>query len=392
MTGYWPSRDAAFPIEREFHQVSYAREVIFGAGTLDRLAEAARRYGWQRLILCTSQSLRANGLAARVAGLLKERLVAVFDQVQPHVQQAQEDAAVELGRRHKAQAVIGLGGGSPIGMAKAISFALEETQPGRQVPVIPIAQPLVPVVAIPTTYAGSEMTAVYGITHNREVPPRKVTVSDPRIAPKLVIYDPLLTLDLNPRMTASSGINALAHAIEALYSVSGNPLSSAAAVESIRHLHNSLLTSYQQGEQVEARTEMLLAAHLAGFSLAGVSMGLHHGLCHILGGTANIPHGIANAIMLPHAVRFNAVTVADRLLPAAHAMGVQVSVSSPEAVVHALADQISQLAQRMDLLGSCARLVCKNPTCRFWPSLVLRIKRSRITPGQSPMHLKWKNC
>jgi alcohol dehydrogenase class IV len=193
------------------------------------------------------------------------------------------------------------------------------------------------------------MTPVYGITHTDENPPRKVTVSDPKIAPELVIYDPELTLDLPPALTASTGINALAHCIEALYSKTRNPLSTAAAVTGVQHIVMALFNCYQDGKSLEARTEMLLGAHLAGLSLASVSMGLHHGLCHVLGGTANVPHGIANSIILPHAIRFNADVTASQLLPVAEAMGVPVRRIDPTIVVEAMVQKIFHLISQMNL-------------------------------------------
>jgi maleylacetate reductase len=208
---------------------------------------------------------------------------------------------------------------------------------------------LIPIIAIPTTYAGSEMTAVYGITHTRKSPPRKVTVNEPKIAPRLVIYDPGLTLDLPQEMTASTGINALAHCIEALYSVKRNPLSTAAATSAVRHISNALLRCYQDGNNLEARTETLVGAHLAGLALASVAMGLHHGLCHVLGGTANVPHGMANSIILPHAIRFNADATAHELLPAAEAMGISINATSPMVAVEALAQKIFELVGQMNL-------------------------------------------
>jgi alcohol dehydrogenase class IV len=210
-------------------------------------------------------------------------------------------------------------------------------------------QSRLPIVAIPTTYAGSEMTSVYGITRSRETPPRKVTFNDEKITPRLVIYDPELTLDLPPQMTASTGINALAHCIEALYSKTRNPLSTAAAIQGIEHIHTALIACYRDGTNLAARSEMLLGAHLAGFSLASVSMGLHHGLCHVLGGTAGIAHGIANSIILPHAILFNADTTASQLLPAAAAMGVSLNGTRPKAAVEALAQTVSELVRSLDL-------------------------------------------
>jgi maleylacetate reductase len=315
-----------------FKYISYTQEVIFAPGALTRLRESVERAGWRGLMLCTSRSMRAGGWVQKIESNLGEKLVAIFDQVQPHVQDVQVHAALALAKETSAEAVIGMGGGSPLGMAKAIGFQLH-----------------LPIIAIPTTYAGSEMTAVYGITHTDENPPRKVTVNDPKIMPRLVIYDPELTLDLPPELTASTGINALAHCLEALYSKTRNPLSSAAAIEGVRHIHNALFRCFQEGSNIEARTEMLLGSHLAGFSLASVSMGLHHGLCHVLGGTANVPHGIANAIILPHAIRFNADATATQLVPAAEAMGVSLDGIRPEGAIKVMGRRIFELIGRMDL-------------------------------------------
>jgi maleylacetate reductase len=295
-------------------------------------------------MLCTNRSMRAGGHATSVEDQLGERLVAVFDQVHPHVQAGQVDEAVALAYQNGVHAVIGMGGGSPIGMAKAVASRLEALASGHLT-----AQPVVPVIAIPTTYAGSEMTTVYGITYAQETPPRKVTFSDSKIIPKLVVYDPLLTLSLPPEMTASTGINALAHCIEALYSVRRHPVSTAAAIEGVRHIHCALLRCYTNGDDLKARTEMLLGAHLAGFSLAGVTLGLHHGVCHVLGGTANVPHGIANSIILPHAIRFNADATAPQLLPAAETLGISTDGLDPLQVVEAAADKIFDLVGSMHL-------------------------------------------
>src|SRR5574337_548513 len=187
----------------EFRYIGFAQEIIFGPGALARLSEAVNRFGWRRLMLCTTGSARRGGRVAQIEAALGERLVATYDRVQPHVPDFQLAEALALAVEHEVDAVIGLGGGSPIGMAKAVASALEEKQAGQPTrAAFPTDQPLVPVVAIPTTYAGSEMTAVYGVTHHEGGSSRKVTVADPKVAPKLVIYDPRLTLDLPPEMTA----------------------------------------------------------------------------------------------------------------------------------------------------------------------------------------------
>jgi alcohol dehydrogenase class IV len=325
---------------REFHYTGYAQEVIFGVGSLDRLGEIVERAGWSRLLLVSTGSLRRGGQITALENALGPRLVASYEHVQPHVPDFQVAEVLDLVRSSTADAVIGLGGGSSIGMAKAVSFALEKEQDSRQ---------RVLVVAIPTTYAGSEMTPVYGVTHHDRTPPRKITVTDPRITPALALYDPLLTLDLSPGMTASTGINALAHCIEALYSIARNPISTANALGGIRSISSALPRCYADGSDIEARTEMLSGSMLAGMSLAHVAMGLHHGLCHVLGGTTGVQHGIANAIILPYALRFNLDATAPQLAQAAEAMGIPVTSRSVEAAAEAAVDKINVLIERMDL-------------------------------------------
>jgi maleylacetate reductase len=373
----------------EFQYVSYAQEVIFGPGSLDRLGKAVERFGWQRLMLCSSRSVHRLGIQDSLEAILGDRLVARFNEVQPHVQDFQLEEALSLSVERQVDAVVGLGGGSPLGMAKATASGHEAQLTGRPARAAdPTDQPRIPVIAVPTTYAGSEMTAVYGITHTWEVPPRKVTFSDPKIAPKLVLYDPLLTLSLSPRLTASTGINALAHCLEALYSITRHPLSSAAATAGIRHIHHALLRCYTNGDDLESRTEMMLGAHLAGSSLASAAMGLHHGLCHVLGGTFAVPHGIANGIILPHAIRFNAAATVDFLLPAVEAMGINVHSRSPVAAVEALASRVFDLVSQLDLpqrlrdvgvneqdLQAIARLAFENRTVRNNP-------RPVVDPGE----------
>lgn len=299
-----------------------ARQVVFGAGALDGLGAEIARYGWSRVLLCTIPRFRAPGFAARVAGIVGGRLAAVYAEAQPHVPETQVAEATALAFERGVDAVIGLGGGSPIGLAKAVSRGLEERRFGRPAHAPrPDEAPLVPVIAVPTTYAGSEMTPIYGVTRTVDGASRKVTVRDPRIVPRLVVYDPELTLELPPGLTASSGINALAHCIEAVYSTTRNPVATAAALAGIRLIYGNLPRAVAHGEDMAARTGLLEGAYLGGTAIATAAIGLHHGLCHVLGGTAGVPHGIANAIILPHAMRFNARGVARELAEVARALG-----------------------------------------------------------------------
>lgn len=335
---------------KEFSYTSYAQQVIFGPGALARLGEAIGRFGWKRLMLCTSPAVRRSGHVTALEAALGARLVAVYDRVQPHVQDFQVAEALALAEESRIDALIGLGGGSPIGMAKALSLVLEECRTGRPArAAFPTDQPLIPVIAIPTTYAGSEMTPIYGITHHSDGVPRKVTVSDAKITPKLVVYDPHLTLDLPPELTASSGMNALAHCVEAVYSITRHPLSTVVALQGVRHIVRALPRCYADGKDVEARAEMQLGAHLAGLALASVAMGLHHGLCHVLGGTAGVPHGIANSIVLPYVMRFNADACAVELSQIAEAMGIASEGRDEMHWALAAAERVSALVAQMNL-------------------------------------------
>jgi alcohol dehydrogenase class IV len=342
----------------EFRYTSYAQEIIFGADALAKLGNAVAVSGWKQLMLCTSASLRKNGVVAQIEQALQDRLVATYEGINPHVQASQVDEVLEIAAVHEVDAVIGLGGGSPIGMAKAISMKLEALRTGVETAQThyPTEQPLVPSIAIPTTYAGSEMTPTYGVTQEMEDgSARKITIRDDKVTPKLVIYDPVLTLDLPPNVTASTGINALAHCVEAIYSIKRNPLSTATALFGIKKIAQSLLRCYQQGDDLDARTRMMVGAHMGGQCLATVTMGIHHGTCHVLGGTAGVPHGIANAIVLPHAIRFNLDTVAPLIALAGEAMGIHGGTDQQigEQVARSIYDLVGQmgLPQRLRDVG-----------------------------------------
>jgi alcohol dehydrogenase class IV len=369
----------------EFRYTSYAQEIIFAAGSVAQLGDAVEHFRWRRLMLCSTGSLRRGGHIATLEKVLGSQLVAVYESVQPHVPHFQVAEALELASEKEIDALIGMGGGSPIGMAKALSMALEEKRTGQPArAAFPTDQPLVPVVAIPTTYAGSEMTPTYGITYSNDGSVRKVTETDPKITPKLVIYDPLLTLDLSSAMTASTGINALAHCIEALYSITRNPLSTSEALGGVRSIYSALPRCYIEGNDLEARTEMLVGAFLAGTALSHVKMALHHGLCHILGGTAGVPHGVANSIILPHAMRFNLDATASQLAQAAEAMGMRRTKSgstlSDEIVAEEIVERIYALIGQMKLPQHLRDVGVKEADLPYLAQIALQSRAVKSNP------------
>jgi maleylacetate reductase len=214
--------------------------------------------------------------------------------VEPHVPREAVDAALALAEHHKIEVVVALGGGSAMGVGKGVVSG-----EGRSL------------IAIPTTYAGSEMTPVFGTTDRAER--RKSVRRDDSVLPKLVIYDPEVTLDLSPELTASTAINALAHCVEACYARDVNPLVPPVALEGIRRIVRSLPLCIAAGRNLDAREDLLTGAYLAGFSIANARMALHHGICHVIGGRTGVAHGVLNAIMLPHVMRFNVDAVPDAM-------------------------------------------------------------------------------
>jgi maleylacetate reductase len=223
------------------------------------------------------------GMVRDVAGGLN--VAGVFDQAVMHTPIAAVEAARAMATKVQADCCVAIGGGSTIGFGKAIALTSS-----------------LPVVAVPTTYSGSEMTNIWGISEGGS----KKTGRDVRVLPKTVIYDPQLTLDLPPQTSAASGMNAIAHCAEALYAHDGNPIVSLMAEEGIRALAAALPVIVQAPRDLEARTSALYGSWLAGMTIATTGNGLHHKLCHVLGGFG-LPHAETHSVILPHALRYNSV-------------------------------------------------------------------------------------
>ena len=283
--------------------------VIFGPGSLRELAGEVARLGTARALVVSTPGHES--LAEEAARQLGTRAAGIYAKAVMHVPVETARAACEEARRLTADGVVAIGGGSTIGLAKAIAL---ETG--------------LPILAVPTTYAGSEMTPIYGLTAGG----RKNTGRDPRVLPKAVIYDPLLTLDLPPQITGPSGMNAIAHCVEGLYAHDANPITSLLAAEGIRALSRSLVRCVLNPRDLEARTEALYGAWLAGVVLGSVGMGLHHKLCHVLGGSFNLPHAETHTIVLPHAAAYNAAAAPDAMRAIADALPVGKAAEVPGAL------------------------------------------------------------
>jgi maleylacetate reductase len=262
-----------------------------------------------------------------------------------HVPVETAEAARREAARLQADCCVAVGGGSTIGLAKAIVLTSD-----------------LPILAVPTTYAGSEMTPIWGLTEGG----LKRTGRDTRVLPRTVIYDPALTVGLPASVSGPSGINALAHCVEALYAPDGNPIVSLMAEEGARALAESLPVVVKEPANLEARSQVLYGAWLAGSSLGAVGMGLHHKLCHTLGGTYNLPHAEVHAIILPYAARYNAQAAPDAMSSLVRAL----SVTGGETVPGAIYDLIVAVGAKTALkdigmkatdLDEAAELATRDP-------------------------------
>ncbi|KWF92246.1 maleylacetate reductase [Burkholderia cepacia] len=272
--------------------------VIFGAGSLDHLEREVLELGAQRaLVLCTPEQ---RDLAQYIVERLGARAAGLYDRATMHVPIEIARDAQAFARSCGADCAIAIGGGSTIGLGKAI--ALESS---------------LPILAIPTTYAGSEMTPIYGLTEGGI----KRTGSDARVLPKTVIYDPALTVTLPVELSVTSGLNAIAHAAEGLYANNANPVMSLVAEEGIRALARGLPGVRRDTADLGARGDALYGAWLCGMVLGNVGMALHHKLCHTLGGSFNLPHAPTHTVVLPHGLAYNAAHAPDAMQRIARAIG-----------------------------------------------------------------------
>ena len=291
--------------------------VVFGFGALQRLGDEIERLGARRaLVLSTPEQA---GSAERVAGLLGPRAAGVFARAVMHVPIETARAARDEARRLGADCAVAIGGGSTTGLGKAI--ALDSG---------------LPILAIPTTYAGSEMTSIYGVTEGGV----KKTGRDARVRPRTALYDPELTLSLPQALTITSALNAIAHAAEGLYAHDGNPVTALMAEEGVRACAAALPVLTADPADRTARADLLYGAWLCGTVLDAVAMGLHHKLCHTLGGTFNLPHAETHTVVLPHAMAYNAPFARAEMARVARALG---APGGADAAPRALFDLASHL-------------------------------------------------
>ena len=349
------------------YQTAPAR-VLFGAGSLGRLAGELAALGVRRALVLSTPEQRDT--AVSVAQHLGANAAGVFDRAAMHVPIEVAREAVAYARAAGADGMVAVGGGSTIGLGKAI--ALEYT---------------LPIVAVPTTYAGSEMTSIYGITEGGV----KKTGRDARVLPRAVLYDPNLVRTLPLSVCVTSGFNAIAHAAEALYAQDGNPVVSLMAEEGIRAMAAALRGLQVDPQSDAMREQGLYAAWLCGTVLGAAAMGLHHKLCHTLGGSFNLPHAETHTVMLPHTLAYNAANAPAAMSRAARALGC-VEDGVPQAIYELMRASrapvaLKEFGLQAESLDRVADFAVQNPypNPRILDRVALRAMLERAYEGKPPL-------
>ncbi len=322
---------------RQFVYTGLPSRVVFGPGSIKKLAEEIERLGAKRVLM-----LSTPGRAKMVSGLSEKLSIAgVFDRAVMHTPAELVAEARKLADEIRADCCVAVGGGSTIGFGKAIALTSG-----------------LPVVAVPTTYSGSEMTPIWGLSEGG----LKKTGRDPKVLPKTVIYDPDLTLDLPPSVSAASGMNAIAHCVEALYAHDGNPIVSLMAEEGIRALASALPRIIFNLRDLDARSDALYGSWLAGATISTTSVALHHKLCHVLGGMG-LPHAETHSIVLPHAMQYNRDAAAPAMGRIAKAIG---AVDAPRGIYElekslGLPMRLADIGMQQADLERAARIAAEAP-------------------------------
>jgi len=314
-----------------------ATRVIHAPGAVDRLGAEVQALGCRRVMVVCGGSTRRSKLFAQALASLGELTVCIMDKVVEHSSTTLVTQAAALAYEHQIDGVVAIGGGSSSDTAKGVAILLAEgapiqrhasvfIAPDRFTPT-PLHQPKVPVISIPTTLSAAEVTPGLGL---RDEQGHKLLFWDVKLASRLIILDPQATLEVPTRVMATTGMNGFAHCVEGLYSRLRNPVAEALAIHGIRMFRRYLPAMVRQPDDVDARAGALSAAHLSGMVISTARVGIHHAMCHCLGARGGLPHGVANSIMLPHALDYNLEAATSALVLLAQAMDCPMSGSDLE--------------------------------------------------------------
>lgn len=332
---------------------SFPTRMVFGAGALAQLPTLIKEQGAKKVLLITDKGLVKAGLADRVLDTLNGHVETIcFDGVEPNPTEACMEAATDALRSNQCDLVIGLGGGSAIDTAKAACFRLNHEGPLAPYEIqvdghLNITNNVPPLIAIATTSGtGSEVGRSAVITNKEEG--RKVIIYSPKLLPVIALCDPELTVGLPPHITAATGMDALTHNLEAYLSTSYHPICDAIALGGIRLVAENLERAVKHGNDIEARGNMMLASSMGAIAFQK-DLGVAHALAHPLSTLADVPHGLANAIVLPHTMAFNKPQATKRLKDVAQALGCNTDGTSDEAGADLAIEFVHDLLEKVDI-------------------------------------------
>lgn len=335
---------------------------LMGSGCLKEAADSIQSQGFKKGLIVTDKILSQIGMVKQVQDMLAERSVetVVFDGTQPNPTISNVNDGLELLKSNQCDFVISLGGGSPHDCAKGIALvAANGGKIGDYEGVDQSAKPMLPLIAINTTAGtASEMTRFCIITdEERHI---KMAIVDKHTTPLISVNDPELMLAKPASLTAATGMDALTHAVEAYVSIAATPITDAVAIKAIELIQAHLRTAVENGDDIQAREQMAYAQFMAGMAFNNASLGYVHAMAHQLGGFYDLPHGVCNAILLPHVQRYNAQVCPERLRDVAKAMGVEVEGLSAEQGAEAAIDAIVTLAKDVGIPAGIRELGAKS--------------------------------
>jgi alcohol dehydrogenase len=334
---------------------------LMGAGCLQEAAADIKGYGYRKALIVTDKILNQIGVVAKLTTLLADHGIesVVFDETKPNPTMANVESGLAMIKANGCDCVISLGGGSPHDCAKGIALVAANGGSIQDYEGVDrSAKPQLPLIAINTTAGtASEMTRFCIITDDaRHV---KMAIIDKHVTPLMSVNDPELMLAKPAGLTAATGMDALTHAIEAYVSTIATPVTDASAIMAIQLIAKHLRTAVNQGDDLHAREQMAYAQFLAGMAFNNASLGYVHAMAHQLGGFYDLPHGVCNAVLLPHVQAYNAQVSAARLKEVARYMGVDVSTMNDEQGADAAIAAIKQLALDVKIPAGLAQLGVK---------------------------------
>jgi len=325
--------------------------VHFGEGVSQKLGETAAGMGAKKAFVVYDKGVKAAGIVDGLIASLKAAGVEAveYDGVLPNPPDTQVEEAAAIARSANADIIVAVGGGSSIDSAKAINILLTNPSPINQYDGInTVKAPGKPLIAIPTTAGtASEVTAFSIVTDTARK--KKMVIGGQFVGATLALADPLLTVAMPPKITASTGLDALTHAIEAYVSKWAMIPTDVLALKAIDLIRSNIVKATRDGSCVEARSAMLLGSMMAGFAFTNAVLGLVHSIAHPLSAHFNLPHGVANAIGLPHVMEFNLPSAPARFRDIAGALGIDVTGMSDAAAAQAAVDLVKGLNKELEI-------------------------------------------